>query len=147
MIECELNVTQYILFNSIQDIGHVTTIRQTTKKKKKTQLLTPSSVSHLFGTMLLDTAVDVTESGSGQHVGRLLVDQSVKVSLDLENVGERGLKSFFRACDVGPMVLVVNGKPPLLLIMKLSPQLLCRSLTKDALKIVPYEAHLDMNNT
>lgn len=51
--------------------------------------------SHLFGTVLLDTAVDVTESGSGQHVGRLLVDQSVKVSLDLENVGERGLKSFF----------------------------------------------------
>lgn len=46
-----------------------------------------------------------------------------------------------------PMVLVVNGKPPLLLIMKLPPELLCRSLTKDALKIVPYEAHLDMNNT
>lgn len=41
----------------------------------------------LLGTVLLHTAVDVTESGSGQHVGRLLVDQGVKVSLDLEKRG------------------------------------------------------------
>lgn len=129
------------------EIGEINPSVLQFKKKKNPQLLTTSLVSHLFGTVLLDTAVDVTESSSGQHVGRLLVDQSVKVSLDLENVGERGLKSFFRACNVGPMVLVVNGNPPPLLIMKLPPELLCRSLTKDALKIVPYEAHLDMNNT
>lgn len=60
--------------------------------------------------MLLDTAVDVAQSGSGQHVGRLLVDQSVKVSLDLENVGESGLKSS-RSLHCEPMVLVVNGEP------------------------------------
>ena len=46
-------------------------------------------VLHLLGAVLLHTAVDVAQPGSGQHVGRLLVDQSVKVSLDLENVGER----------------------------------------------------------
>lgn len=47
----------------------------------------------LFGAVLLDAAVDVTQSGSGQHVGRLLVDQSVKVSLDLKNAGERAAKN------------------------------------------------------
>ena len=40
-------------------------------------------VSDLLGAVLLHAAVDVAESGSGQHVGRLLVDQRVKVSLDL----------------------------------------------------------------
>lgn len=34
--------------------------------------------------MLLHAAVDVAQSGSGQHVGCLLVDQGVKVSLDLK---------------------------------------------------------------
>lgn len=38
--------------------------------------------------MLLDAVVDVTEAGSGQHIGGLLVDQRVEVSLDLENVAE-----------------------------------------------------------
>ena len=52
------------------------------------------SVWDLFRAVLLDAAVDVTDSGSGQHVGRLLVDQSVKVGLDLGNVGEKsGLKT------------------------------------------------------
>lgn len=41
---------------------------------------------HLLSTVLLDAVVDVTESGSGQHKGGLLVDQRVEVSLDLENV-------------------------------------------------------------
>lgn len=54
---------------------------------------TCSLVLHLFSTVLLDTVVDITQSSSSQHVGRLLVDQSVKVSLDLENVRESGLKS------------------------------------------------------
>lgn len=60
--------------------------------------------------MLLDTAVDVTQSSSGQHVGCLLVDQSVKVSLDLENVGESGLKSS-PSLHCEPVVLVVNREP------------------------------------
>lgn len=51
------------------------------------------SMRDLFSTVLLDAAVDVAQSSSGQHVGRLLVDQSVKVSFDLENVGESELKS------------------------------------------------------
>lgn len=58
--------------------------------------------------MLLDTAVDVAQSGPGQHVGCLLVDQSVKVSLDLENVGESGLNSS-PSLHCAPVVLVVNG--------------------------------------
>lgn len=41
---------------------------------------------HLLSTVLLDAVVDVTESGSGQHKGGLLVDQRVEVSLDLEKV-------------------------------------------------------------
>lgn len=49
-------------------------------------------VLHLFGTVLLDTAVDITQPSSSQHVGCLLVDQSVKVSLDLQNEAESGLK-------------------------------------------------------
>lgn len=60
--------------------------------------------------MLLDDAVEVTQSGSGQHEGRLLVDQSVKVSLDLCNVGESGLASCPSAhCE--PMVLEANREP------------------------------------
>lgn len=39
--------------------------------------------------MLLDTAVDEAQSRSGQYVGCLLVDQSVKMSLDLQNESER----------------------------------------------------------
>lgn len=38
--------------------------------------------------MLLDAVVDVAESGSGQHIGGLLVDERVEVSLDLESVAD-----------------------------------------------------------
>lgn len=40
--------------------------------------------SHLLCAVLLDTAVDVAQCGSGQHERRLLVDQSVQVSLNLQ---------------------------------------------------------------
>lgn len=69
-----------------------------------------SKVLHLFSTVLLDAAVDVAQPSSGQHVGCLLVDQCVKVSLNLENVGESSLKSSSSLhCEL--VVLVVNGNP------------------------------------
>jgi len=78
--------------------------------------------------MLLDTAVDVTQLGSGQHVGCLLVDQGVKVSLDLEHVGESGLSIMSRwylwlivsHCDI-------DNELPL--------ELFWRSIIKDMLEI------------
>lgn len=61
---------------------------------------------------MLHTAVDVAEPGSGQHVGRLLVDQSVEVSLDLENVRDRkegggrgGAQNPIQACFVNQWYL------------------------------------------
>lgn len=69
-----------------------------------------SQVRHLFSSVLLDAAVDVAQPSSCQHVGCLLVDQRVKVSLNLENVGENGLKSSSSLhCEL--VVLVVNGDP------------------------------------
>lgn len=43
-------------------------------------------VLYLLSTVLLHAAVDVTEPSSRQHVWRLLVDESVKMSLNLQNV-------------------------------------------------------------
>lgn len=46
-------------------------------------------MTDLFCAVLLHTVVDKTQSSSGQHVGRLLVDQRIQMSLDLKNAGER----------------------------------------------------------
>lgn len=46
-------------------------------------------VLYLLSTVLLHAAVDVTEPSSRQHVWRLLVDESVKMSLDLKNVEQK----------------------------------------------------------
>lgn len=63
----------------------------------------------LLGAVLLHAVVDVAESSSGQNIGGLLVDQGIKVSLNLENVGERVAKwSPGLYCEL--MVLMVNGK-------------------------------------
>lgn len=95
------------------------TIREPNIRKKKSQFFNftrecmwkygKSFMWDLFSTVLLDTAVDVTQSSSGQHVGCLLVDQSVKVSLNLENVGDSGLKSS-PSLHYEPVALVVNGE-------------------------------------
>lgn len=69
-----------------------------------------SSVLHLLRRVLLDTVVDVTQPGSCQDVGGLLVDQRVEVSLDLQSVGESGLK-FRPSLHCEPQLLVVNGEP------------------------------------
>lgn len=50
------------------------------------------SVLYLLSSVLLHAAIDVTEPSSRQHVWRLLVDESVKMSLDLENVEEEQIK-------------------------------------------------------
>lgn len=49
-------------------------------------------VLYLISTVLLHAAVDVTQPSSRQHVWRLLVDESVKMSLDLENLKEKQIK-------------------------------------------------------
>lgn len=46
-------------------------------------------VLYLLSTVLLHTAVDVTEPSSCQHVWRLLVDESVKMSLNLQNAEKK----------------------------------------------------------
>lgn len=47
---------------------------------------------YLLSTVLLHAAVDVAEPSSRQHVWRLLIDESVKMSLDLQNV-EKQIKN------------------------------------------------------
>lgn len=65
-------------------------------------------VLYLLITVLLHAAVDVTEPSSRQHVWRLLVDESVKMSLDLQNV-EKQIK--IHRETVIWIILVANGGP------------------------------------
>lgn len=52
------------------------------------------SVLYLLSSVLLHAAIDVTEPSSRQHVWRLLIDESVKMSLNLENVEEEQIRIY-----------------------------------------------------
>lgn len=92
-------------------------------------------VWNLFWAVLLHTAVDVAQSGSGQHVGRLLVDQRIKVSLDLKREGEESeerLRTDPVHCE--PMVLLLNGESQRYWWWKLLEELLWCSINKRCAK-------------
>lgn len=54
----------------------------------------------LLGGVLLHTVVDVAQSSPCQNVGCLLIDQRVKMSLDLENVRESVAEYRVKGCIV-----------------------------------------------
>lgn len=68
-------------------------------------------VLYLLSSVLLHAAVDVTEPSSRQHVRGLLVDESVKMSLDLENVEKQQIKIHSGRLRCESPLLVLNGEP------------------------------------